>query len=109
MKILCRFPEAAEDSEYRPDPFTEESVDDIVEEVWKKLRQRFEKKFKGLNIDMDDIRYTDNTMKVHIDIYNGNHLKLSGEFEFTPYSNYWDASDYEQHKNITIQKFVDSL
>ena len=48
-------------------------------------------------------------MKANVILYNNIRLIASDEFEFTPYSDYWDKEDYNQHLDTTIIKFVDHL
>ena len=101
----------AYDSEegYQPDAFNNDSVESILDDLEVALRNKFSRRYKDLQIDFDDISYEAFKISGKVDIYNGMKLKHSKVFEFSPYSDYWDISDYQQHLQTSIQKFVNDL
>ena len=105
MKILCR----RNDEEFRPAPFDKRTVQDIADDVHDAVFTKYGKRFKKIDVEVSDILYDDNTVSFDVKVYNGDKLKMSGHFEFTPYSDYWDVSDYDQHRNTTVSRFVNGL
>lgn len=104
MKILCKTEE-----EYRPAPFDHRSANELADDVHDAIYQKYGKRFKKISVDIDDIKFDDDYVKFYVDVYNDDKLKFEGEFEFSPYSDYWDQTDYEQHKKSTIARFVKDL
>lgn len=90
-------------------PFSKDSVNDILDDLYDAVQDAYSRRFKNLTISIDDYLYTDTKLQAKVSVYNNNVLKMRGTFTFEPYSDYWDVSDYEQHLNTTIQKFVNSL
>ena len=94
---------------YRPEPFTLEYVNYVLEKMKTEIIEKYSRRYKKLEIDFDDINYNENSMKANIILYNNTRLIASDEFEFIPYSDYWDKSDYNQHLDTTVSKFVEKL
>lgn len=109
MKIFCRSATDEYEDNYRPEPFNAESVDKILEDLRDAIQQKFGKRYKDISVDFDDIYFDDDMMKCQVAVYNNGVLRLEGSFDFTPYSDYWDITDYQQHKDTNIQKFVSKL
>lgn len=107
---MKRIIHAANDSmQFVPGSFSQDSVNDILDDLCETLKGAYSRRFKNIGIDLDDYKYTDTKLEVDVSVYNNDILKLHGTFTFEPYSDYWDISDYEQHLNTTINKFVTSL
>jgi len=94
---------------YRPEPFTLEYVNYILEKLKNEIFNRYSRRYKKLEVDFDDINYSENSMKANVILYNNSRLIASNEFEFTPYSDYWDKEDHNQHLDTTVSKFVEKL
>lgn len=105
MKILCR----RTDEDFRPAPFDKQMVKDIVDDVHDSIYTKYGRRFKQIDIEIENILYDDYTVSFDVDVFNGDTLKLEGHFEFVPYSDYWDVTDYDQHKSTTISRFVNGL
>lgn len=106
MKILCTYSDI---EEYRPEIFNVKLADDLVNDVKAAILDKYGRKFKRIRIKVEDLYWDDDHVDFEVEVYNGEKLRLSGLFEFTQYSDYWDISDYEQHRNVTISRFVKSL
>ena len=106
MKILCRTTDL---DEVRPAPFDMDMVKNIIDDVHTAILDKYGRRFRKIDVEIDDVLYDDYTVSFHVDVFNGDVLKMSKEFEFTPYSDYWDVSDYNQHLSTTITRFVDNL
>ena len=94
---------------FQPNKFDEESVDAILKLIQDAIQEKFGRRYKSLSVDFDDLYFDDYNMQCQVTVYNNNVAKLAGEFKFSPYSSYWDITDYQQHQNTTIQKFVSTL
>lgn len=94
---------------YRPEPFTLEYVNYILDKLNNEIFNKYLRRYKKLEIDFDDINYSENSMKANVILYRNTRLIASDEFEFIPYSDYWDKSDYNQHLDTTVSKFVEKL
>lgn len=92
---------------FEPEGFHQSSVESIADRLEDKLLSKFNRKYS--NIDIDVINYTDHSVMFHVDVYNNASSKRSGTFEFEAYPEYWDISDYQQHIDTTIHKFVENL
>lgn len=94
---------------YRPEPFTLEYVNYILDKLKNEIVNEYSRRYKKLDIDFDDINYSENSMKTNVIVHNNSRLIASNKFEFTPYSDYWDKEDYNQHLDTSIINFVEHL
>lgn len=94
---------------YRPEPFTLEYVNSILEKLKNGIVNKYSRRYKKLEVDFDDINYSENSMKANVIVHNNSRLIASNEFEFTPYSYYWFKEDYNRHSDTSIIKFVETL
>lgn len=96
-------------SEYIPEPFTTESVDDILDDLNSALMKAYSKRYSNLCIAFEGIQFNATHMSTYVKLLNRNQSVKSGMFDFQQYSEYWDISDYQQHIAVTIQQFVSTL
>ena len=108
MKILCK-DNMITDEEYQPDAFTKEDVENILDELFDALRQAFDGRYREPDYNIDNIHFEDFYMSCEVRIDKKGRTIASGKFEFIPYHDYWDTSDYQQHLATTIKRFVRSL
>lgn len=87
----------------------EPQVDDIIEELISRVREKYGRRFKKLQLDIDDIRWGKHSLKAQVTLYNGDRLISDSEFSFAAYDEYFDEDDYNQHITRTIVEFVDNL
>lgn len=94
--------------------FTFDISDDFIENTIKpKLREaitaKYGKRFKSIGIDFDDDRFDEARVYIQVDVYNKDVHKGGAEFRFVRYKSYFDESDFYQHLNTTISRFVSDL
>lgn len=110
MKRMIRSSKILDEaSEYVPDYFNKESTDDVLSKLKEALKEKLSKRYKKLKVQFANIYFKGPEVQSDVIIYNGQEEKTRSQFTFTQYSDYWDISDYQQHVDTVIQKFVESM
>lgn len=94
---------------YEPEPFDDESSKVLLNKVKGAVIDKYGRRLKGIRIEMVSPSYTDTSVSAQFNVYNKNTLKASKLFEFHMYDDYWEESDYIQHLNMCINKFLEDL
>lgn len=98
----------ASTDEYHPASFTSEFVDTVLEELKLQMEAKYRRVDRMIDIDVDDVDWTNTRIHARITLYINGELKSESCFNFAAYPDYWDESDFEEHINKTIAKFVES-
>lgn len=107
MKRYIKSSEDSWDTDYHPE--ISEDIDDIIPTLQEEVKQKFQRRYKNIQVDVDDIQWDSNRLEADIDIYNnGKHIK-SAHFSFSAYDSYFDHQDYTSHLNRKIYEFVSSI
>ena len=114
MKIYSNYSGVAnmvqeQDGGYRPEPFNTEEVHQILDAVEDSILEMYGRRYKKLDINIYDIHFSEESMSSKIVLENNRRFLVSKVFTFTPYSDYFDLSDYQQHLDTSIYKFVKDL
>lgn len=98
----------ASDMDYIPE-ITFDEADDILSALHYALDVKYSKRYKSLQIDIDDVTCEDNRVKAKISLYNNGKIIVESWFDFAAYDEYFDKDDYDSHINRTIYEFVKYL
>lgn len=98
-----------EDQCYQPNVFNKEEVNRILEDLLHEIEKKFYKRYKAAKYNFDNVHFDDYYMSATIHVTNGDKDIINKKFEFQPYSDYWDETDYQQHVQTSIQKFIRNI
>ena len=107
MKRYIKSSEDSWDMDYHPE--ISEDVDDIVSTLQEEVKQKFQRRYKNIKVDVDDVRWDSDKLAADVYIYNGAKLMKSAYFSFSAYSSYFDHEDYIGHLNRKIYEFVSNI
>lgn len=107
MKKVIRA--SVNEDEFVPSTFDDEFVEDIINKIKIQIKQKFGRRFKKMEIDVDDIAFEGTRMQAEFIVYNNGSAKADEKFRFSAYSGYWDEDDFNQHINTSISSFVENL
>lgn len=82
------------------------ALEHIFEPLADAIRNKFGKKYKTFQFDLDDIRTTKVGAYCDVNLYVGNKLRGEYEFRFVGYQDYDDENDFLQDISDTIKDFV---
>ena len=108
MKILCYRIDDDFDG-YRPEPFTYESVNDILDKLEDELLEQYSRNYRDLKVEFSDVNFNENSMSSEVIVFDRYRMISDSRFEFIPYSFYKDLSEYYDHLDECIDEFVISL
>lgn len=97
------------DSQFIPDKFDDTFVSSIIDSIKTQIDGRYGRRFKKMEIDAEEIEFDDTHMQARIIVYNNGSAKANRMFEFDAYDEYWDKDDFDQHVNVSTNKFVENL
>lgn len=109
MKRYIRANNYMNDEDFIPNNFTEDSANDVFDDLYQAIKDKFARRFKKLEINFQNEYYNGNKLGVDVTISNNGVEKGHSRFNFEQYSDYFDQSDYQQHIDTTIQKFLRTL
>lgn len=107
MKLYVKASDDFGDMDYSPDVSAD--ADDIVSSLTEEIEAKFQRRYKNLQIDIHDEQSDDAAFEANITLYNNGKLICEGHFSFKAYDSYFDSTDYIQHLNTSIYKFVANL
>lgn len=107
MKRYIKSSEDSWDMDYHPE--ISEDVDDIITTLQEEVKQKFQRRYKNIQVDVDDIKWSSNRLEADVDIYNGEKHMKSAHFSFSAYDSYFDHEDYVSHLNRKIYEFVSNM
>lgn len=107
MKRYIKSGEDLWDMNYHPE--ISEDIDDIISTLQEEVKQKFQRRYKNINIDIDDVRWDSDKLAADVYVYNGQKLMKKGYFSFSVYSDYFDHEDYIHHLNKKISEFVSNI
>lgn len=94
------------EEQFQPSVFNIDLVDDILKNLLHELKSKYGRRYPNAKYEFNNTHFDDFYMESDIRIINNDKVIFNKKFEFQPYSDYWDETDYTQHINITIQKFI---
>jgi len=91
--------------------FTEEVVDNILDELSDKIRDYYRRPGRMIDVDFDEVEWYDdpNSLRVLIIVYVNGEMKRDGYFQFTAYDEYYDDRDFDAHVYQAIHNFIKNL
>lgn len=107
MKRYIKSNEDSWDMDYHPE--ISEDIDDIISTLQEEVKQKFQRRYKNIKVDVDDVRWDSDKLAADVYIYNGSKLMKSAYFSFSTYSAYFDHEDYIGHINRKIHEFVSNI
>lgn len=101
-------------SNVNSDEFVPEMSWDFVEsailpQLKSKVIERFGRRYKGIDVDLDDVALEGNRMQAEVIVYNNGNEKNRGTFSFVAWDSYWDEDDFNSHLAQKLNSFVSSL
>lgn len=107
MKKYIKSSEGSWEMDYHPE--ISEDVDDIIPTLQDEVKQKFQRRYKNIQVDIDDIQWDSNRLEADVDIYNGEKYIKSAHFSFSAYDSYFNHEDYISHLNRKIYEFVSNI
>lgn len=107
MKLYVKASDDFEDMDYLPDVSVD--ADDIVSSLTEELEAKFQRRYKNLQVDIHDTQSDNHSFATNVTLYNNGKLICEGPFSFKAYDSYFDSTDYIQHLNTSIYRFVSNL
>lgn len=97
------------EEQFQPDVFNKGTVDDILNKLFYEMKNKFGKRYPRAEYRFENIHFDDFYLSAQVKILNNGKALIDKKFEFQPYSDYWDKTDYDQHIATTIQKFISQV
>lgn len=83
--------------------------DTILPQLKNKVIEKFGRRYKSIQVDLDDIAFEGKRMQAEVIVYNNGQEKNRGMFTFSAWDGYWDEADFTSHLSQKISSFVNSL
>ena len=108
MKLHVKASYDLGDMDYIPHDIADD-IDDIIDSLKEEIENKFGRRYKNLQVDIEGKRLDDHTFEADVLIYNNGKVIREAHFSFAAYDSYFDETDYIQHINTRIHNFVSNL